>query len=177
MLGAHSLSVLFSSAGSVFFWGKHDDHPPGWPTWCWHRASGTETETLTARAEPRRWLDFKRRTSLTQVLEARLMKHPLKFPFWIIYLRFPTRAVGTSTLWQPHHVFLEILQRAFQLLRFPPGPSPGKRDTKLSCKRLSNRGASIKHHFPYLADSDLTEGLFLHPSCKGVSFSFKAIAQ
>lgn len=105
------------------------------------------------------------------------MKHPMKFPFWIIYLRFPTRAIGTSTLWQPHHVFLEILQRAFQLLCFPPGPLPGKQVTKLSCKRLGNRGASIKCHFPYLADSDLTEGLFLHPSCKGVSFSFKAIAQ
>lgn len=113
---------------------------------------------------------------------SRYLKPPLiltsfEISFWITYLSVLTKDVRTFTPWQLPHILLRISQRTLQLLSFHPGPSSEERGIEFSCKRLANRGASFKDHLPYLADSDLTQALFLHPLIKGVSFSFKAIEQ
>lgn len=140
--------------GSVFFWRKHHSHPPGWPACHWHRTSSTERDVPTAWAEPYRWVYFKPKPlqhwsqweifhtlvweSITSILLHLLLtvEGPLsplisfEIFLWIIYLSIPAKPVRTSTPWQSHCLFLEILQKAFQGLHFPPGPSLGNQDIR-----------------------------------------------
>lgn len=150
-------------------------HSMGWAPW----VAGLLTQALSVAHSWRLgWWSF---TSillhLLLISEALLILTSFEISFWISYLSVLTRDVRTSTPWQPPYILLRISQRTLQLLSFHPEPLSEEKGIKFSCKRLGNRGVSFKHHLPYLADSDLTQGLFLHPLIKGVSFSFKAIQQ
>lgn len=101
---------------------------------------------------------------------------PLKFPFESLIWVFSLKMWGLSPLDSFLTFFSGFHKEPSSCSVSIQGP-PEERGIEFSCKRLANRGASFKDHLPYLADSDLTQALFLHPLIKGVSFSFKAIEQ
>lgn len=184
---------------SEFFWRTHDSHPPGWPTCHWYRTSCPERQISTAWAKPYRWMYFKPKPlqhwsqreifhtldwrSITSILlhlllilEVLLPLISFEISFSIIHLSVLARPMGTCRGLDFHPVtasptFPWDFAESFPAAAFPSGALTREPRHQIQLQETWQQRSWL----PDLADSDLTEELFLHPGMqRGFLHSFKS---